>query len=493
MDLDSMNDNTNNNNSTLQALDINVQQYAKSELLALPIPRQLRSSISGQQQQQEQYEQRQQQRYLGFSDAFMRTTSPLSYGEVRSELINVLLQLEIRHGCACYSGTGASVAVEDCRRVLECALSRLLLSASESTRRLLAAVVGGGPLSLRAAGVLRHRRRQLTAGLDGGAADVQTAGLDGGAADVQTAARLALLLGETAEMPQLLRRHTTDATRRRVEDLLFLHPTDTVALCHAVLQMPVPQQVETPFDAHYYNDVVDDLIAMGDEEPQSGLLQSVQRDITPQVRELHTEWMLQVAMACNVKLETFFLAVAILDRYLLRIYVQRDQLQLVGCAALLLASKQEEIFPISLRTLVRYGADRFTLEALVAAECQLFSFLGFDVVLPTLSAVGLGLLLLQESTPSEKQKCFLLYTLATLSIRTYYRQFKLSSLAATAVYLSRYCFNIPSGRPSEEVAALLPIVTAALCRNSAMGPGGIYDIFGRSVFHEVSRIKLPEM
>ncbi|KAH9598586.1 Cyclin [Trypanosoma melophagium] len=475
--------NNNNNNSTLQALDINVQRYAKSELLALPLPRLLRGSMCGQQQQQqeEQEEQRQQQRYLGFSDAFLRATSPLNYGEVRSELVHVLLQLELTHGAGSYGGTGASA--EEKRRVLEAALSRLLLAASESTRRLLAGVVGGGPLSLRAAGVLRQRRRQLTAGL-------------GGAAGLQTAARLALLLGETAEIPQWLRRHcteTTAATQQQVEDLLFLHATDSVALCHAVLQMQMPQEMETPFDSHYYNDVVDDLIAMGDEEPQLGLMQGIQRDITPQVRELHTEWMLQVAMASNVKLETFFLAIAILDRYLLRVYVQRDQLQLVGCAALLLASKQEEIFPISLRSLVRYGADRFTLEALVSAECQLFSFLGFDVVLPTLSAVGLGLLLLQEPTPSEKQKCFLLYTLATLTIRTYYRQFKLSSLAAAAVYLSRFCFNIPSGRPSEEVRTLLPIVTAALCRNPAMGPGGVYDIFGRSIFHEVSRIRLPDI
>jgi cyclin B len=56
-------------------------------------------------------------------------------------------------------------------------------------------------------------------------------------------------------------------------------------------------------------------------------------------------------------LETLYLTVNVIDRYLSLKQVRRSKLQLVGVASLLLASKYEEIYPPELRDLV-YITDR---------------------------------------------------------------------------------------------------------------------------------------
>ncbi|KEG12270.1 mitotic cyclin [Trypanosoma grayi] len=398
---------------------------------------------------------------------------PLSYGELQRGLRDVLSHVELR----------CDGDAEERKLFLLNEFTRLMNAASEETRQMLIPTQNDLPLSFRVLEVLHSRRRVLCRGFE--------LTLN----ELKEWLSLATLIGEQ-DVAQFLGQYARElgpASRQSVEDAIYIHQSNVAALCGAVLEIPTLTGTFSPFNSHYYTIVLDDLISMADEAPQATLLQSVQREVTLEMREMHVEWLLQVTLASNLQLETFFLAVSIFDRYLSKVSVPRERLHLVVCASLLLASKQEEIFPVPLRTLVRYGGDRFSLEMLVAMECQLFATLGFNVVCPTFSAVGLGLLLQQDPPASEQQRFFLLYTLATLAIRTHFRQCRLSSLAAAAVYLGRAVFNIPSGMPSDEVRALLPLVMAALCRNPAVGAGGVYDIFGRSAFCEVSKLKLPEI
>lgn len=50
--------------------------------------------------------------------------------------------------------------------------------------------------------------------------------------------------------------------------------------------------------------------------------------------------------------ETLFITVNIVDRYLSEVSVEKDLIQLVGVAALLIASKYEEIYPPNVKDFI---------------------------------------------------------------------------------------------------------------------------------------------
>lgn len=443
---------------TLQALDINVQPFLEGKDFFLPLPPKPARS-----------DEQTSRRTLCGAREF---TAPLNYNELQKRLRDVLMRLDLfRDGDA-----------EKRRQFLREEFLRLIHAACEETRQLLAPALNSCLLSFCVLEVLHLRRRTLCTGFE--------LGLN----DLKEWISLAMLL-EEADVVKLIPDYAQKlgpCSRQSVEEAMALNRACTTSLCASLLELKIPGEHSVSFKSRYYSLMLDDLIAMGDESPQATLISSVQSEVTLQLRELHAEWLLQISVALNLQLETFFLAVTIVDRYLSKVPVQRERLHLVGCAGLLLASKQEEIYPVSLRALVRYGADRFTAEVLVSTECQILAVLGFDVVVPTLSLVGMGLLLQQDPAPSEAQRSYLMYLLASLAIRTHYRQYRLSALAATAVYMSRVCFRIATGPPCDEVAALLPFARAAVRRNSAAGAGGVYDIFGAAAYHEASRLQLPE-
>ena len=69
------------------------------------------------------------------------------------------------------------------------------------------------------------------------------------------------------------------------------------------------------------------------------------------------DWLVEVHLKFKMVPETLYLTVNLVDRYLELKLVRRSKLQLVGVAALSLASKYEEIYPPELRDLV-YITDR---------------------------------------------------------------------------------------------------------------------------------------
>lgn len=63
-----------------------------------------------------------------------------------------------------------------------------------------------------------------------------------------------------------------------------------------------------------------------------------QSDINHSMRSILIDWMVEVVDEYRLKRETFFLAVNYVDRYLSLFNIVRSNLQLVGTAALFIAS-----------------------------------------------------------------------------------------------------------------------------------------------------------
>lgn len=66
-----------------------------------------------------------------------------------------------------------------------------------------------------------------------------------------------------------------------------------------------------------------------------------QQDITPQMRAILVDWLVEVQECFELYHETLYLGVKLLDHFLERNTIKRDELQLVGATTLLISSKIE--------------------------------------------------------------------------------------------------------------------------------------------------------
>lgn len=109
----------------------------------------------------------------------------------------------------------------------------------------------------------------------------------------------------------------------------------------------------------------------------------MQTDITTRMRMILIDWMIEVHSKYEMRLETLYLTVNLIDRYLSKVQIKRTRLQLVGVVAMFIASKFEEINPPELHQWV-YICDRaYTNEDILITECKMLTSLSFQVSVPT--------------------------------------------------------------------------------------------------------------
>nr|XP_054112743.1 cyclin-A1 isoform X1 [Callithrix jacchus] len=108
-----------------------------------------------------------------------------------------------------------------------------------------------------------------------------------------------------------------------------------------------------------------------------------QPDITEGMRTILVDWLVEVGEEYKLRAETLYLAVNFLDRFLSCMSVLRGKLQLVGTAAILLASKYEEIYPPEVDEFVYITDDTYTKRQLLRMEHLLLKVLAFHLTVPT--------------------------------------------------------------------------------------------------------------
>ena len=71
---------------------------------------------------------------------------------------------------------------------------------------------------------------------------------------------------------------------------------------------------------------------------------SKQTDINAKMRSILFDWLVEVHLKFKLVPETLFMTFGLVDRYLEKEQIMRSRLQLVGCAAMFISSKYEDIF-----------------------------------------------------------------------------------------------------------------------------------------------------
>lgn len=107
-----------------------------------------------------------------------------------------------------------------------------------------------------------------------------------------------------------------------------------------------------------------------------------QKDISPRMRAILIDWLVDVHLRFSLRSNTLFLTVNIIDRYLARRIVSRQELQLVGLTAMVIAAKYEEIYAPQFQDFVHISDNTYSADDILRTEASILEVLSFDVTLP---------------------------------------------------------------------------------------------------------------
>ncbi|XP_036852200.1 G2/mitotic-specific cyclin-B3 [Manis javanica] len=107
-----------------------------------------------------------------------------------------------------------------------------------------------------------------------------------------------------------------------------------------------------------------------------------QIDISSDMRAILVDWMVEVQMSFEMSHETLYLAVKLVDHYLMEVICKKDELQLTGSTALLIAAKFEETSPPCVDDFLYICDGIYQRDEMLAMEISILQTLKFDINIP---------------------------------------------------------------------------------------------------------------
>ncbi|XP_044750684.1 G2/mitotic-specific cyclin-B3 isoform X2 [Coccinella septempunctata] len=101
--------------------------------------------------------------------------------------------------------------------------------------------------------------------------------------------------------------------------------------------------------------------------------------ITTWMRSLLVDWMVEIQESFELNHETLYLGVKLVDLYLSRVTVGKETLQLVGAAAIFVASKYDERIPPLIEDFLYICDGAYTRRELIRMEMNLLKVCDFDL------------------------------------------------------------------------------------------------------------------
>ncbi|EGD72381.1 cyclin A [Salpingoeca rosetta] len=224
-----------------------------------------------------------------------------------------------------------------------------------------------------------------------------------------------------------------------------------------------------------------------------------QRDINHNMRSILVDWLVEVTEEYRLQLQTLYIAVGYIDRFLSNMAVQRSKLQLVGVTCMLLAAKYEEIYPPSVNEFVYITDNTYRREQVLKMEHVVLKVLRFDMGACTALTFLVRFIHAASATPPSH--CLALY-LAELSLLlgNKFIQYLPSVKAAAAICLSQHTFARPVWTPTferycrlspEEVQPCLNDMFEAMTSAPHLEYQAIREKYMERRFHSVAGIAAP--
>ncbi|XP_073777240.1 cyclin-A2 isoform X1 [Danio rerio] len=234
-------------------------------------------------------------------------------------------------------------------------------------------------------------------------------------------------------------------------------------------------------------------------KPKAGYMRK-QPDITNSMRAILVDWLVEVGEEYKLQNETLYLAVNYIDRFLSSMSVLRGKLQLVGTAAMLLASKFEEIYPPEVAEFVYITDDTYTKKQVLRMEHLVLTVLSFDLAAPTINQFLTQYFLHQPVSSKVESLSMFLGELSLIDCDPFLKYLP-SQMAAAAFILANH--TLASGSWSKSLVDLtgysledlLPCVQdlhQTYLAASQHAQQAVREKYKGSKYHEVSLIEPPE-
>lgn len=102
-----------------------------------------------------------------------------------------------------------------------------------------------------------------------------------------------------------------------------------------------------------------------------------QPQVNENVRAILVDWLINVHSKFKLLPETLYLTINLIDRFLTQTRIEKDQVQLLGVAALLIATKYEEIYPPTVKDFIFVTKNAFNRSQILDMEHQILFCLDF--------------------------------------------------------------------------------------------------------------------
>ncbi|XXG50629.1 hypothetical protein AAC387_Pa02g4600 [Persea americana] len=160
-----------------------------------------------------------------------------------------------------------------------------------------------------------------------------------------------------------------------------------------------------------------------------------QIEINDRMRSILVDWLIEVHNKFELMPETLYLTIHIVDRYLSIKTVPRRELQLVGIAAMLIASKYEEIWAPEINDFVCISDRTYCREQILIMEKNMLNVLEWSLTVPTLYVFLVRFL---KAAVSDKEMEDMVFFYAELALTQYsVIAYCPSMIAASAVYAAQ--------------------------------------------------------
>ncbi|KAL0363061.1 UNVERIFIED_CONTAM: 2-dehydro-3-deoxyphosphooctonate aldolase [Sesamum calycinum] len=185
----------------------------------------------------------------------------------------------------------------------------------------------------------------------------------------------------------------------------------------------------------YVDDIYQYYWVLEGQNPLMKNYMDIQREITPQMRGILINWLIEVHLKFELMEETLFLTMTLLDRYLALESIKKNEMQLVGLTALLLASKYEDFWHPRVADLISISAESYTRNEMLKMEKTILKKLKFRLNEPTPYVFMLRFLKAAQSNMKFEHLAFYLIELCLVEYEAL--NYKPSMLCASAIYVAR--------------------------------------------------------
>ncbi|CAG9333096.1 unnamed protein product [Blepharisma stoltei] len=256
----------------------------------------------------------------------------------------------------------------------------------------------------------------------------------------------------------------------------------------AEIQNPDPQLV-----SEYAVEISNNLKIQENSYQISHEYMKLQPDINLKHRAVLIDWIISAHKHFKLLTETLFLTVYLIDRYLEKRAVTRQQLQLVGVTALFVSAKYEEIYPPEVKDFVNITDRAYTKDQVVKMEREMLTTLEFNITFPSAWRFFERFSLITSLNPQGQSVGQ--YVLELALVEYHMLKYKASLKAASAAYLGHKIFNRDyvwstegfSEAEIKECAKDLLILFQAASKHPL---SAVREKFSRPQYHDVSNLRL---